>query len=371
MRKLLALIVLVLVAWGGYSYFVGSGSVGGDDVIKLGYIGPLTGNAAAYGQDTKRAIEKYFADNPSINGIPVEVIYEDSDCNGQKAASAATKLINVDGVKFILGGQCSGETLGAAAVAEENKVLLFSPISSSPEITGAGDYVFRIGISDKIMGRRAAEEIIEQDFTKVAILTESTDYATAWREVFVHRVDEVDDVSIAVDEFYQPDTTDFKTLLTKVKDSGADVLVSVSQTAPGHGFTVKQARELGLDIQIYGTDTTESPQFVEIAKDAAEGVRMVNLSADRRRAEVDEYLNSFGAVESAEVFVLMAHDSAKVLAEAIGAVGNDADAVKDYFYGLAPFLGLSGDIAFDENGDNNVQQPAVKEVQDGEFDLIR
>lgn len=74
------------------------------EVVKIGYIGPLTGNAAAYGQDVKAGISQYFAENPTIDGNAVEVIYEDGKCNGQDAANAAQKLVNVDKVQVILGG---------------------------------------------------------------------------------------------------------------------------------------------------------------------------------------------------------------------------------------------------------------------------
>ena len=71
------------------------------------------------------------------------MIYEDGLCDGKGATNAVQKLINIDGVKIIIGGVCSGETLGAAPLAESSKVILFSPGSGSPDITNAGDYIFR------------------------------------------------------------------------------------------------------------------------------------------------------------------------------------------------------------------------------------
>ena len=81
------------------------------DVVKIGFIAPLTGNAAALGQDDKAGVVHYFELNPTIDGKTVEVIYEDGKCNGQDAANAAQKLVNVDKVQVIIGGLCSGETL--------------------------------------------------------------------------------------------------------------------------------------------------------------------------------------------------------------------------------------------------------------------
>ena len=104
------------------------------DVIKIGFIGPLTGGAAGYGQDIKSGVEYYYTQNPTIAGKKVKVIYEDGKCNGQDAASAVQKLINVDKVKVIIGGLCSGETLAMAPIVEQAQVLIISPGSSSPAV---------------------------------------------------------------------------------------------------------------------------------------------------------------------------------------------------------------------------------------------
>ena len=81
-----------------------------------------------------------------INGKQVEVIAEDGACNAKSGVLAIQKLINQDKVKIIMGAGCSSETLGAAPIAEENKIILISWGSSSPDITKSGDYIFRFQI---------------------------------------------------------------------------------------------------------------------------------------------------------------------------------------------------------------------------------
>ena len=90
--------------------------------IRLGFIGPLSGDGASYGRDEKNAIElavQEINDSNYLAGTRLEVRYEDSKCSGKEASVAAQKLIAVDRVKIILGGVCSGETLGAAPSAEK------------------------------------------------------------------------------------------------------------------------------------------------------------------------------------------------------------------------------------------------------------
>jgi branched-chain amino acid transport system substrate-binding protein len=211
------------------------------DVIKIGFISPLTGNAGAYGQDMKTGVAQYFKEHPTIAGKPVEMIWEDGKCNGQDAASAAQKLVNIDKVQVIIGGTCSGETLAMAPIVEQAKVAILSPGSSSPEVTTAGDYVFRVYPSDAQVGATLVDDVESQGYKKVAMLTEQTDYAQGYRGAVKARMEKYPKMTLVVDEAYAVDNTDFRTILTKVKDSGADVIISVSQTPVGHGFTVKQA----------------------------------------------------------------------------------------------------------------------------------
>jgi branched-chain amino acid transport system substrate-binding protein len=337
------------------------------DVIKIGFIGPLTGNAAGYGQDVKNGIELYFSENPTIGDSTVEVIYEDGKCNGQDAANAAQKLITVDKVEVILGGQCSGETLAAAPIAEQNQVLLLSELSSSPDVTTAGDYVFRNYPSDEQVAKTLVDDVLA-NHEVVALLTEQTDYAQGYRGAINRHMTTAGE-ELVLDEAFAVDNTDFRTLLAKVDESGADVLIFVGQTPVAAGFVVKQTAELGLDIQIYGTDTVPSVDFFDIAKDAAEGVKAVYVAEDSTREGYDEIISKLGDPQSAEVFRLFGYDAAEITANGISEVGYDGTALKDYLYALPTFKGVAGDVKFDENGDN--QAPAaVKVAKDGKMVLV-
>ncbi|MDP3975942.1 MAG: ABC transporter substrate-binding protein [bacterium] len=352
MKKfLLPLLVLSLAACSG-------GEQGESDVIKIGYIGPMTGDAGSYGHDTKKGIDLYFQEHPTIQGKKVELIYEDAICNSQSAASAATKLVNIDQVKVIIGGQCSSETLGAAPVTEQHKVILISPVSSSPEVRDAGDYVFRMYPSDAIVGQTLAEEALK--YERIAIITESTDYAEAYHDSVLHYLVQAQEVTPVVDEIVQPNTADFKTILQKVQNAKADVLLSIMQTPVKSGILVKQAAELGITAQIYGTDTLAGDDFEQHAKNAAKGVKMVIVAEDDSRAEVKEFKKVFGNFQAPVIFSLKSYDAAHVLADAIEAVGYDSDAIKQWLYDMPGREGLGGPIEFDEYGENNSQAGSVK-----------
>jgi branched-chain amino acid transport system substrate-binding protein len=113
--------------------------------IKIGAIFALTGDAAPYGERAKRGVELALEEinKGGIKGRKIKITYEDSQGNPQKAVSAFLKLINLDKVKFILGPLSTTEVLAIAPMAEKEKILILTPTASAPQITKAGDYIFR------------------------------------------------------------------------------------------------------------------------------------------------------------------------------------------------------------------------------------
>lgn len=157
------------------------------EAIKIGAILPLTGDGAAYGVPLQKvaqiAIDKVNKEG-GIDGKKLEFIWEDGKCNGKDAASAVQKLINVDKVKIIYGGFCSSETLGIAPIAEQAHVVVLSPGSSSPDITNAGDYIFRNYPSDSSQGAILAEVAKGLGLKKIGMLTEQQDYTVGIQKAF-------------------------------------------------------------------------------------------------------------------------------------------------------------------------------------------
>ena len=117
----------------------------------------VTGPGETYGtvmvQAKQMAVDEINAAG-GVDGRMLEIIVEDSKCGAQDAITAYNKLTGVDGVKIILGTSCSGAMLGAAPLAEEDGVVLFSASATNPDIAFAGDYIFRTAINDNNLGVR-------------------------------------------------------------------------------------------------------------------------------------------------------------------------------------------------------------------------
>ncbi|MEK6924088.1 MAG: ABC transporter substrate-binding protein, partial [Candidatus Micrarchaeota archaeon] len=127
MAAIVLLAVVVLPTFTGHS-------VSGAEPVKIGFIGAMTGSEAKYGsfEATVLAVDEINAAG-GINGRRVQLVAEDGKCRAKEAATAAQKLVHVDGVKIILGGHCSPETMAIAPIAEQNGVLMLSSITTSPK----------------------------------------------------------------------------------------------------------------------------------------------------------------------------------------------------------------------------------------------
>lgn len=327
--------------------------------IEIGFIGPLSGDGVGFGETEKNALELAVSDVNSTGGIlgqKVKVIYEDGRCNAKDALSAANKLVNTDGVKIILGGVCSAETLAVAPITNKNKVLLFSAFSSNPEVSKAGEYVFRNAPSDRDVALLDGETLAK-DGVRIALLSEDTAYSLGVRDIIIDVLNQRK-VSLVANEIYSPpisgSTLDYRAILGKIKAKNPDVLyINPGTSARSGGLIVKQARELGLKISIHGNFSIATPEALGIAGDLSEGIIFSDASALSNKGEslILRYEKQFGASPANTYEMGASYDRLFIIKQAIEAVGNDADKIKDYLLLMPPYSGTVGSYSFDKNGD--------------------
>ena len=220
------IIVIGIIVAGGY-FIMKSQSSNSNGPIKIGFIAPLTGDAASVGLNEQSAVELAVGEvnkAGGINGRPIEMIYEDGQCSGAPASDAANALINIDKVPVILGGACSAETMSFTSAAEQSKTVVLSPCSSNPDITNAGDYIFRDYPSDNYQGTFAANYIFTTlGKKKIAVLYTQDDWATGIRAVFESEFQKLGGTIVA-DESVQKSSTDLRDQLTKIKTANPELI---------------------------------------------------------------------------------------------------------------------------------------------------
>ena len=340
-----------------------------DDVFRIGVMESLTGPGETYGTVLNQSKEMAAAeinDAGGINGKRLELIVEDSKCGAQDAITAYNKLTDVDGVKIILGTSCSGAMLGAAPLAEEDGVVMFSASATSPDIEGAGDYIFRTAINDALLGVDAGNTMWADGIRTLATINESTDYAEGVQkttvEQFVKRGGQV-----VAEEKYASDVTDFRTQLTKLFGANPDAVLLAAQSEFTGGTIVKQARELGYEGPFYSEVVPTGTTALEIAGDAATGLKAIIPSPDLETQKGKDFLANFrtryGYV-TLPWFIGSAYDDVHIAAECLSRTDDDqdADGFRDCLYDIT-WNGTIGDgYSFDENGEVVGLSNAVVEV---------
>lgn len=367
--KLIPLIIIILLILGGAYYYKTTTTDSGH--ITVGFVGPLTGDAASYGEPISNAVRIAVDEinrSGGVNGKMVSVIYEDGKCTGKDAVNAAQKLVNVDNVSMIIGGVCSGETLAMLPVTEGSGVVVLSPSSSSPDLTGAGTYFFRNNPSDESGGAFIADLIL-QDHKRVAVISENTDYAQALRKVFVNHI-ERNGGTIVADESFVPETGDFRSIITKIKAGNPDAVFVNPQVEIAGGTIIRQIRELGIESQLYGSNILSGAKAVEIAGEHGEGLLLFDspgLSPDNPKAAafLEQYLRRYGDL-SIEFYLGAAYDAMYLFADAVAKTGSmESAAVRGHLDGVRGFSGVIGTYSFDDNGDVVGIGHTVKKIENG------
>ena len=331
---------------------------GEDEAFRIGVMESLTGPGETYGtvanQAKQLAVDEINAAG-GINGRMIELVVEDSKCNAQDAITAYNKLTDVDGVKIILGTSCSGAMLGAAPLAEEEGVVMFSGLATNPDIAEAGDYIFRTSMNDAQLGIDTGNQLWADGIRKLATINETTDYAEGVRRESVAQFEKRGGEVVA-EERYPSDVTDFRSQLTKLLNASPDALHIAAQAEFAGGTIVKQARELGFDGPIYSDVVVVGATALEIAGDAATGVKAVTADLDPANNTAQEVLKNFrekyGNV-TLPWYIGSAYDDVYITAECLKETGDDqdADGFRDCLYDIT-WSGAIGDkYSFDDKGE--------------------
>ena len=370
MNRYRAISVLMLAVFASFAVACG-GDGGEEEVYRIGVLESLTGIGETYGTVANHAKQLAMDEINAAGGIDgkkLELVVEDSKCNAQDAITAYNKLTDVENIKIILGTSCSGAMLGVAPIAEKDKNILFSALAVHPDIAQAGDYIFRTAINGRKMGVGAGNLIADEGHTSLATLSESTDYAEGARfttaEQFKKRGGQ-----ISAEERFPSDTTDFRTPLTKMLDTDPDAIFIAAQAEFSGGTAIKQLRELGYDGPIYAEVVSVGSTALEVAGDAADGVKAVisHLDSSSANSKARELLANFREryeYITLNFFLASAYDDVYITAECLKQTGDDqdADGFRDCLYGLT-WNGTIGDsYGFDELGDVAGLSPAVVEV---------
>lgn len=363
---LLALMVLLTAVVTGCA-----GGSGESDTIKLGVIGPLTGDYSMYGTAVANAA-KLAADEINaaggIDGKPVEIIAYDSKGDKTEAVNAYNRLRDQDKIVGLIGGTFSGTTLSIKEIAKEDNMPVLSPTATNGEVTLNADNIFRACYTDPYQGATAA--IFASDelkATKAAVLYNIEDpYSEGLAVAFNEQFASIGTVTNY--EGYTKNDADFRAILTKIAAEEPDVLFLPDYIAKV-GVILSQVEELGMDVVAIGGDGWDGIEADYAA--VAEGHYFANHYAKTDSSQVVQdfisaYEEAYGS--SPNALAALAYDSTYIMKSAIEAAGStDADAMIKAL-AATDQDGVTGHVTFDENGDP-IKSISIIQIINGQHKL--
>lgn len=379
-KKILAMALAAMLLLAAFSGCSGGSASSGP--IKIGWIGSLTGDSAVWGTNESNMLKMLVEEtnaNGGILGRQVELICYDTKGDANEAVNVTRRLAAQDKVCAIIGPNASAHCIAIQGVLKELKVPDISTVATNPKVTvdeatgAVQPYNFRVCFTDPyqgaIAGGYAADEL---GFTKAAILYDISDDYSQGLTQFFEETFTAKGGTIVAKEAFKKDDVDFKAQLTKIKETGPEVLflpIYYKEVA----LIAKQARELGIDAVLMGGDGWPSDTLFEMAKEELQGSYLVN-HLDTNDPEFVPLKEKFEAKygTSLEMNGYMAHDAYLVLVAAIEKAGSaDSQAITDALTEIT-VKGVTGEIKLSPENHNPVgKEGSIQKIEGDTYVFIQ
>ena len=341
------------------------------DSVKIGFNVPLTGFAAADGKSALNGAKlavKQANQAGGINGKMIELVVYDDQASPKQAVPISNKLIEKDKVVAAISGSYSGATRAAAGVFQSAEIPYISAYAVHPEITKAGNYVFRTSFMGEVQGRAGAKLIgATLQRKRVVLITLKNDFGKSLAAGFKEAAGQFN-LQIVNEYEYSIKDRQFGPIVAKVKADAPEAIY-----ATGYFFTagplVSQLRAAGITVPVIGQEGYDSEQFIKIAGKASEGtIITTSLDRDSNSSETQSFISEFEAMAGHKVDMVAAsgHTAMKVLVAAMKKAGTTSPSAIRNAIAQTNLVASTGSISFNDLGEvqKNVQ---VQVVRDGDF----
>ena len=341
------------------------------DSVKIGFNVPLTGFAAADGKSALNGAKlavKQANQAGGINGKMIELVVYDDQASPKQAVPISNKLIEKDNVVAAISGSYSGATRAAAGVFQSAEIPYISAYAVHPEITKAGNYVFRTSFMGEVQGRAGAKLIgATLQRKRVVLITLKNDFGKSLAAGFKEAAGQFN-LQIVNEYEYSIKDRQFGPIVAKVKADAPEAIY-----ATGYFFTagplVSQLRAAGITVPVIGQEGYDSEQFIKIAGKASEGtIITTSLDRDSNSSETRSFISEFEAMAGHKVDMVAAsgHTAMKVLVAAMKKAGTTSPSAIRNAIAQTNLVASTGSISFNDLGEvqKNVQ---VQVVRDGDF----
>jgi len=346
-------------------------AAGCGEPARVGAIVSRSGAASAYGAQVARGFDLAVDEVNAAGGVEgrkLTLLYRDDSTNPEIGLAAMKELVERERVTAVLGAVSSTVTLRLAPYCERRHVVLLSPSASAPQISEAGDYVFRTFPSDVLEGASMAEFARDLGLDRVAILSVDNDYGVSLARVFDERFRASGGSIVASASFTEGDASSITSAVGTVAPAAARGIYIPAYSAD-LAIALSALRGAGQRAILLGTSAT-TPELIRSAGPAAENLvfPMPSFDATSSDPPVRSFVTAFRARfgEDPDVYAAHAYDTVRVLAAAAERAGSwDADELRAALLHMDAYEGATGRMVFDPKGDV-VQYPRLYVVRGGQ-----
>ncbi|CAG0985585.1 partial Leucine-, isoleucine-, valine-, threonine-, and alanine-binding protein, partial [Burkholderiales bacterium] len=244
--------------------------------IKIGSFLSVTGPASFLGDPELKTLEMYIERVNAAGGVlgrKLQLVSYDDAGDAEKARTFATRLIEQDKVDVIVGGSTTGTTMAAVPLAEKAGMPFVSLAGAVVIIEPVKKWVFKTPHTDRMACEKIFVDMQGRKLSKLALISGSGGFDKSMRAECL-KVAPNYKIDIVADETYGAGDTDMSAQLTKIKNTAGVQAVLNPGFGQGPAIVTKNFKQLGISVPLYQSHGVASKEFIKLAGDAAEGVRL-------------------------------------------------------------------------------------------------
>ena len=352
--------------------------------ITIGSFLTVTGPASFLGDPELKTLQLYVESinaSGGINGRPLELIHYDTGGKAQDAVGFVKRLIKSDKVDLIVGGTTSGDTLAVIPEVEKEGIPLVSLAGAVAIVEPVKKWVFKVAHSDRMAAAKIFEDLRTRKLTKEALITGDGGFDKSGHEQLLKLAPQYG-ITIVVDESYGNKDTDMTAQLTKIRATDAQAIINFGfGQAPA--IVTKNITQLGITLPVYQSHGVASKTFIDLAGDAAEGVRLPAAAlvvaeqlpdGDPQKPVLLAYNKRYDAKYGpVSTFGGHAYDGLFIAVEAVKrAGGTDRAKVRDQIEKTKGFIGTAGvfNMSPDDHMGLNLDAFKMVEIHNGGWKIV-
>lgn len=355
--------------------------------IRIGSFLSVTGPAAFLGDPEEKTLKLYVEKLNKAGGVigrKLELVVYDDAGDSDKARTFAKRLIDQDKVDVIIGGTTTGSTMAAVPLAEQAGMPFISLAGAVVIVEPVKKWVFKTPHTDRMACEKIFADMKARGIAKIGLIAGAGGFDRSMRQECL-KVAGKYGVSIVADESYGAKDSDMTAQLTKIKNTAGVQAVVNPGFGQGPAIVTKNFRQLGMTVPLYQSHGVASKEFIKLAGEAAEGVRLpaaallvadILAANDPQKAIVVGYKKEYETKYGADVSTFGGHayDGLFLAVEAIKrAKGTDKAKVRDALEATRGYVGTAGVVNMSAADHMGLDLTAFRmlEVKKGNWTLVK